>query len=106
MTACKSAIPAFIFLDQMADGKLIFPVKFDLQSAVKEAQGDVDAVLRRLETQINSRPLKIKIDGGFTNMGVIGSIKESMEAALNAQQMMAKDGSIKAMRTEMSALIT
>ena len=90
----------------MADGKLIFPVKFDLQSAVKEAQGDVDAVLRRLETQINSRPLKIKIDGGFTNMGVIGSIKESMEAALNAQQMMAKDGSIKAMRTEMSALIT
>ena len=89
----------------MADGKLIFPVKFDLHSAVKEAQGDIDSVLRRLETQINSRPLKFKVDGGFTNLGVIGKIKDSMEAALGAQQMLAKDGSIKAMRTEMSALI-
>lgn len=89
----------------MADGKLIFPVKFDLQSAVREAQGDVDKILRRLETQINSRPLKIKIDGGFTNMGVIGGYKDSIEALTKAQQTLAKDGSIQAMRKEMSALI-
>lgn len=43
----------------MANG-LVFPVKFDLQKAVTDASGDVDKILRRLETQINSRPLSIK----------------------------------------------
>ena len=32
----------------MADGKLVFPVKFDLEAAVKEASGDADRVLKRL----------------------------------------------------------
>lgn len=43
----------------MANG-LVFPVKFDLQKAVTDASGDVDKILRRLETQVNSRPLTIK----------------------------------------------
>lgn len=43
----------------MANG-LVFPVKFDLQKAVTDASGDVDKILRRLETQIDSRPLTIK----------------------------------------------
>lgn len=89
----------------MADGKLIFPIKFDLQSAVREASGDIDAVLRRMQTQINSKPLKFSIDGGFSNMGVVGGLRDSLEALDRARQKLAKDGSIEAMRKEMRALI-
>ena len=46
----------------MADGKLVFPVRFDLEAAVKEASGDADRVLKRLGTMINSRPLKLGIE--------------------------------------------
>lgn len=45
----------------MADGRLVFPVKFDLQKAVKEASGDIDNVLHRLETMVQHRPLQVKI---------------------------------------------
>lgn len=44
----------------MADGKLIFPIRFDLSSAVRAASGDIDKVLRELQTSINARPLSIK----------------------------------------------
>lgn len=56
----------------MADN-LIFPVKFDLEAAVKAAQGDADRLLRRLQTTINSKPLAVnlKIDGAGS-----GSINE------------------------------
>lgn len=48
----------------MADN-LIFPVKFDLSKAVSDATGDLETVMRRLQTMINSRPLAVnlKIDG-------------------------------------------
>lgn len=48
----------------MADGKLIFPVKFDLQSAVRQAHGDADRALRQIQVMIDARPLTIhpKID--------------------------------------------
>ena len=46
----------------MADGRLVFPVRFDLEAAVKEANGDADRVLKRLGTMINSRPLKLGIE--------------------------------------------
>lgn len=58
------------------NGKLVFPVKFDLHSAVNQASGDIDAVLRRMQTQINSHPLiiKTKIDGkDWTNEGIFKS---------------------------------
>lgn len=56
----------------MADN-LIFPVKFDLEAAVKAAQGDADRLLRRLQTTINAKPLAVnlKIDGAGS-----GSINE------------------------------
>ena len=56
----------------MADN-LIFPVKFDLEAAVKAAQGDADRLLRRLQTTINAKPLAVnlKIDGADS-----GSINE------------------------------
>ncbi len=77
----------------MADGKLVFPVKFDLEAAVKEASGDADRVLKRLGTMINSRPLKLGIEieqpkGGWDKkLGDYGK------------------GSINAMRKEMAKLI-
>lgn len=47
-----------------SDGRLVFPVKFDLDSAVKQASGDADKVLRELQTRINAKPLTItpKVD--------------------------------------------
>lgn len=56
----------------MADN-LIFPVKFDLEAAVKAAQGDADRLLRRLQTTINAKPLaaNLRIDGAGS-----GSINE------------------------------
>lgn len=55
---------------EMADN-LIF--RFDLEAAVKAAQGDADRLLRRLYTTINSKPLAVnlKIDGAGS-----GSINE------------------------------
>lgn len=56
----------------MADN-LIFPIKFDLEAAVREAQGDADRLLRRLQTTINAKPLAVnlRIDGAGS-----GSINE------------------------------
>ncbi|MDE5886044.1 MAG: hypothetical protein K2H46_00470 [Muribaculaceae bacterium] len=77
----------------MADGKLVFPVRFDLEAAVKEASGDADRVLKRLGTMINSRPLKLGIEieqpkGGWDKkLGDYGK------------------GSITAMRKEMAKLV-
>ena len=56
----------------MADN-LIFPVKFDLEAAVKQAQGDADRLLRRLQTTINSKPLAVNLK--IVNAGG-GSINE------------------------------
>lgn len=44
----------------MAD-KLIFPIGFDLETAVKEAQGDTPKLVRRLQTTINSKPLAVNL---------------------------------------------
>lgn len=44
----------------MADN-LIFPIKFDLEAAVREAQGDADRLLRRLQTTINAKPLAVNL---------------------------------------------
>lgn len=52
---------------------LVFPIKFDLEAAVREAQGDADRLLRRLQTTINAKPLAVnlRIDGAGS-----GSINE------------------------------
>ena len=77
----------------MADGRVVFPVKFDLDAAVKEASGDADRVLKRLGTMIASRPLKLGVEidmpkGGWDKkLGSFG------------------DGSINAMRKEMNKLV-
>lgn len=77
----------------MADGKLVFPVKFDLEAAVKEASGDADKVLKRLDTMLSSRPLKLGIEieqpkGGWDK--ILGDYGK---------------GSINAMRKEMAKLV-
>lgn len=57
----------------MATDKLIFPIGFDLEKAVADAEGQADKLLRRLETTIKSRPLAINLK--ITNAGS-GSINE------------------------------
>ena len=42
-----------------SDGKLVFPIRFDLEAAVRQATGDMDKVLRQMQATINSRPLSI-----------------------------------------------
>lgn len=64
----------------MAGGKLIFPVKFDLESAVRAASGDVEKVLRRLETSIAARPLKLDVEIGMAGKdGSINAIRKEMD---------------------------
>ncbi len=57
----------------MATDKLIFPIGFDLEKAVADAEGQADKLLRRLETTIRSRPLAVNLK--ITNAGS-GSINE------------------------------
>ena len=77
----------------MAEG-LIFPIGFDLDKAVIDAQGEWPRIQKKMETMINSKPLKIPI-----------SIEQS-DAILDADgNIKAATGSIKAMRKEMHSLI-
>ena len=57
----------------MADN-LIFPIKFDLEAAVKEAQGDADRLLRRLQTTINAKPLAVNLKIPGAGSGSINEI--------------------------------
>ncbi len=61
----------------MAD-KLIFPIGFDLEAAVKQAQGDADRLLRKLETTIKSRPLAINLKIDNAGSGSINEINKRM----------------------------
>lgn len=61
-----------------SDGKLVFPVYFDLESAVQKASGDADKVLKRLETTIASRPLKLGIEIDASQNGSINAIRKGM----------------------------
>ena len=45
----------------MAD-KLIFPIGFDLEAAVKEAQGNADKYLRQIESAMNRKPIVLKAE--------------------------------------------
>lgn len=63
----------------MADNKLMFPIGFDLDSAVKNAQKDVDRVLRQLGNTINSKPLKLNVEIA-AGSGSISEIQSKMKA--------------------------
>lgn len=78
----------------MADN-LIFPIGFDLEKGVEQAQGDWATIQKKMETMINSKPLRIPIH--------IEQSKELLDADGNIK---AATGSIKALRAEMKALIT
>lgn len=56
----------------MADN-LVFPIQFDLEAAVRKAQGDADKYLRQFQTTIHSKPLAIDLK--IVNVG-IGSLNE------------------------------
>lgn len=62
----------------MADN-LIFPVKFDLSKAVSDATGDLNAVMRRLQTAINSRPLAVNLRIDGAGGGSINEINSRMK---------------------------
>ena len=44
----------------MAEDKLIFPIGFDLEKGVKEAQNDVDGYLRRIAAAVEKHPITVK----------------------------------------------
>lgn len=62
----------------MADN-LIFPVKFDLEAAVREAQGDADRLLRRLQTTINAKPLAVNLKIPGAGSGSINEINSRLK---------------------------
>lgn len=58
------------YLRQMADDKLIFPVHFDLEAAVKDAQKDAGAAMKSLEDVFNRNAIALKVDAsGITDLG-------------------------------------
>ena len=76
------------------DEKLLFPIGFDLDQAVIDAQGEWPRIQKKMETMINSKPHTIPI-----------SIKQS-DAILDAEgNITAATGSIKAMRAEVKSLV-
>lgn len=64
----------------MVEDKLIFPIGFDLEKGVKEAQKDVDGYLRRIEEVVKKRHISVqfKID---KDGGISGTIKRERERA-------------------------
>lgn len=61
----------------MADN-LIFPVEFDLEAAVRKAQGDADKYLRQLQTTIHSKPLAIDLKIVNAGSGSLNEISKRM----------------------------
>lgn len=57
---------------------LIFPVKFDLEAAVRKAQGDADKYLRQLQTTIHSKPLAIDLKIVNAGNGSLNGISKRM----------------------------
>ena len=45
----------------MADDKLIFPIRFDLEAGVKEALKDSGKALNRIEEALAKNPVIVKI---------------------------------------------
>lgn len=62
----------------MADN-LIFPIKFDLEAAVREAQGDADRLLRRLQATINAKPLAVNLKIPGAGSGSINEINSRLK---------------------------
>lgn len=61
----------------MADN-LIFPVKFDLEAAVRKAQGEADKYLRQLQTTIHSKPMAIDLKIVNAGSGSLNEISKRM----------------------------
>ena len=57
---------------------MIFPVKFDLEAAVRKAQGDADKYLRQLQTTIHSKPLAIDLKIVNAGSGSLNEISKRM----------------------------
>lgn len=57
---------------------MIFPVKFDLEAAVRKAQGDADKYLRQLQTTIHSKPLAIDLKIVNAGNGSLNEISKRM----------------------------
>lgn len=58
---------------------MIFPIKFDLEAAVREAQGDADRLLRRLQTTINAKPLAVNLKIPGAGSGSINEINSRLK---------------------------
>lgn len=63
----------------MADN-LIFPVKFDLEAAVRKAQGEADKYLRQLENTLRQKPIRLDVAIDGAAPGSIDAISKRMAA--------------------------
>ncbi len=75
----------------MSDGKLIFPIGFDLESAVKNVEDKSGVYLRRLERTLAGKPITIKMeidDGRFDvfTKAVKGSLDDVIKKAEDAKK--------------------
>ncbi|MBD5306103.1 MAG: hypothetical protein HDS14_00520 [Bacteroides sp.] len=88
----------------MADsGKLIFPVKFDLDRAVTEAMGDSDRILQRLQTAVNNKPIVLSFDSSrIYDIRQSPAIKQLQQNGIEVT--VHEKGSLSAMRVEMTNL--
>lgn len=79
---------------------LDFRIRFDLDSALKEASGDIDRVLRQMQTAINAQPLAIK-----TDVSALQDLREQLLKMQSSTSGKFNTGSIHAMNDEMKALV-
>ncbi|WP_290437743.1 tape measure protein [Muribaculum intestinale] len=64
----------------MAEDKLIFPIGFDLEKGVKEAQNDVDGYLRRIANAVKKHPITVKVQVD-TKSGLSDTVKAETKRA-------------------------
>lgn len=93
----------------MADGDLIFPIKFDLESTLATASTDANRILLQMQRMLDSQPLKIKVD--LANGGKLDTLSDIVKsnAAIELKKedlknIEAAEGSIISMRQQMANL--
>jgi tape measure domain-containing protein len=69
----------------MAQERLIFPIGFDLESGVADVRKQWNAVHKKLQTEISSKPLKLKVQLDTKGVG-LNDLKEYIKLSKDAEQ--------------------
>lgn len=77
----------------MADGKLVFPVTFDIAAGVKEAEKDTEGFLNRMDSILKNRPITFNAEvKGFDELG--DSLKSLNENLVRLNTLMSTMGHV------------